>query len=106
MGFHWIFSNNDMKNCNFSLPRDPELRNAWINALPKSTGGLSDRSKICSAHFSDRDMNICMGRRRLAKNAVPCLFKQTEEQVIHEVLEYQVSDPASNAVIDYVRIFF
>lgn len=69
-----------VKNCDFLcsdvefseknfhvLPRNPELKQIWLNALQLTEGKVTQRSAVCSNHFTPSDYNF----HRLKKGSIP-----------------------------------
>lgn len=57
------------------FPADPELRKKWMEKTKTLYLGPSKNAKICRKHFKETDLLIDIdGKKRLAPNAVPCLF--------------------------------
>ncbi|XP_064487470.1 THAP domain-containing protein 3-like [Ornithodoros turicata] len=54
------------------FPRDPTLREAWVEAIGRTGWTPSKHSVVCSKHFQNRDMDrTSLARIRLRPGAVP-----------------------------------
>jgi len=60
--------------CRF--PKDPELRQKWINAVRRKDYVPSSTAVLCSAHFREEDLDRTSASKivRVRDNAVPSLF--------------------------------
>uniref|UniRef100_A0A3Q1ER92 THAP domain-containing protein 1 n=1 Tax=Acanthochromis polyacanthus TaxID=80966 RepID=A0A3Q1ER92_9TELE len=58
-----------------SVPDDPETRRKWKVAIRRDNFTITDRTRVCSRHFTPDDFRDTAGRRLLKKGVVPSLFQ-------------------------------
>ncbi|KAI4881573.1 hypothetical protein NFI96_009995 [Prochilodus magdalenae] len=57
------------------FPVDPEVRARWLTQIRRDNFSPLQSIRVCSRHFSTGDFDVtAVGKRRLNKGAVPCLF--------------------------------
>lgn len=81
--------NNGPKVSIFKFPEQPELRKAWIKAIPRKDFKPSSSSRVCERHFIEADIqrteeifdentgkkiSATLGHPRLVTGAVPKIF--------------------------------
>lgn len=47
------YKSNTEKMSTFSFPKDEELKNKWIKAIPRQHFKISNNSAVCAKHFTD-----------------------------------------------------
>ena len=66
----------------FSFPQDPNIREAWINALQHSNQqrvkNLNVNSRVCENHFKCDDIRHNNCRSTLIKYSVPTIFPNSD----------------------------
>ncbi|KAL4107529.1 hypothetical protein QTP88_017865 [Uroleucon formosanum] len=81
------YKSNDEKVSTFSFPKNEEMQNKWIKAIPRKDFIVSKNAAICAKHFTpdqiitkwtsgvgEQKVVINLKIPKLQKNAIPCLF--------------------------------
>ena len=66
----------------FGFPRDKDLAQKWLDALPNEKGSVPIRENngVCINHFEQRNI-LGDTRKRLAKDAIPSIFPSPTGQI-------------------------
>ena len=57
------------------FPVDPEVRARWLTQIRRDNFSPLQSTRVCSRHFNTGDFVVtAVGKRKLNKGAVPCLF--------------------------------
>ncbi|XP_022171020.1 uncharacterized protein LOC111034219, partial [Myzus persicae] len=81
------YKSNDEKVSTFSFPKNEEMQNKWIKAIPRKDFIVSKNAAICAKHFTadqiitkwtsgvgEQKVVVNLKIPKLQKNAIPCLF--------------------------------
>ena len=55
----------------YSFPKDPAIRNLWIDILKLDAASIPATARICSDHFKEEDYDKRTLIARLSRNALP-----------------------------------
>jgi len=50
------YKSNPEKVSRFAVPRDPELREKWLNAISRLNSTIKDKSYVCEKHFAPEEI--------------------------------------------------
>ncbi|CAK1581363.1 unnamed protein product [Parnassius mnemosyne] len=72
---------NSSRTCNSTnkgitfhrFPKDPDIKEKWINLTGRQDWFPTENSRICSIHFHENDFNVTAKRCNLMKSSIPTL---------------------------------
>ncbi|CAG9761799.1 unnamed protein product [Ceutorhynchus assimilis] len=68
------------------IPKDPNFRQAWLQALGRMNFHPTERKVVCENHFTEDDYEInSHGNRVLKKGAVPSIFNISYQTMLTEI---------------------
>ncbi|CAB3247114.1 unnamed protein product [Arctia plantaginis] len=55
------------------FPKDPDIKEKWMNITGRQDWFPTENSRICSVHFTEDDFDVTAKRRNLRKSSIPTL---------------------------------
>ena len=59
----------------FRFPRDVDLKNKWLSAIPRKNWNVTGNTRVCSKHFKEKDFKVSSTDKRVKRRQ----FRKTSQ---------------------------